>query len=196
MDLINKLPYFYDNEVTRPIIEAEQIERDKLIEEIEDTLKQCFVSTATWGLDYWESMIGIPVLKSKSYEERRSIIYSKMRGTRTTTVEVIRQIAMSFFMTENVTVTEDNSNYTFNIEFENAYFLQNYLGYDARVGYTEIRSYIINLTDLNITIETYKPAHLNYNFTFTNSGKVIKAESYSGYCCLPICGIYKSIIRK
>ena len=122
MDLINKLPYFYDNEVTRPIIEAEQIERDKLIEEIEDTLKQCFVSTATWGLDYWEKMLNIPTLKSKSYEERRSIVYTKMRGTRTTTVEVIRQLAMSFFEVENVEVIEDNSNYIFNIDLQNTKF--------------------------------------------------------------------------
>ena len=30
MDLIDKLPYFYDNGYTRPIIEAEQKERDIL----------------------------------------------------------------------------------------------------------------------------------------------------------------------
>lgn len=174
MDLINKLPYFYDNEVTRPIIEAEQIERDKLIEEIEDTLKQCFVSTATWGLDYWEKMLNIPILKSKSYEERRSIIYTKMRGIRTTTVEVIRQIAMSFFEVENVEVIEDNSNYIFNIDLQNTKFK------------------VCNLKSIYNCIEQYKPAHLNYYFTFSNIDKIIiNSIIKSGKCELPICNITK-----
>lgn len=192
MDLINKLPYFYDNEVTRPIIEAEQVERDELIEEIEDTLKQCFVSTATWGLDYWEKMLNIPILKSKSYEERRSIIYSKMRGTRITTIEVIRQIAMSFFETENVEVIEDNLNYRFCINFENTYFKNsNFVNY-ARVGFTKIRHLTVNLTDIYNIIEIYKPAHLNYYFTFTNADKIIiNSIKRSGHCELPICNITK-----
>ena len=155
MDLINKLPYFYDNEVTRPIIEAEQVERDELIKEIENTLKQCFVSTATWGLDYWEKMLNIPILKSKSYEERRSIIYRKMRGTRTTTLEVIKQLAMSFFEVENVEVIEYNSNYIFNIDLQNTKFE------------------VCNLKSLYDCVEIFKPAHLNYYFTFTNADKII-----------------------
>lgn len=176
MDLIDKLPYFYDNDITKPIIEAEQIERDKLTEEIEDLLRQCFVSTATWGLDYWENMLGISTIKSKSFEERRSIILSKMRGTRTTTIEVMRQIAMSFFGVENVEINEDNDNYLFNIDFQNA---------KSKV------CYMISLCDY---IDIYKPAHLNYNFTFTNAGKLIISEKKSGYFEVPICGLYKSKI--
>ena len=60
MKLIDKLTYFYNNGITRPIIEAEQAERDILIEEIADVLKQMYVSTATWGLDYWEEMLYLP----------------------------------------------------------------------------------------------------------------------------------------
>lgn len=197
MDLINKLPYFYDNEVTKPIIEAEQVERDILLDEIKGTLEQCFVSTATWGLDYWEKMLCIPTIKSKSYEERRSIIYSKMRGTRTTTIEVIRQIAMSFFEVENVEVIENNSNYEFNINLINANSKNNILigdarvG-DARVGYSKIKTITINLADINNVIELYKPAHLNYYFTFTNAGKIIiNSTMRSGSCELPICNITK-----
>ena len=121
-DLINKLPYFYNNKITRPIIEAEQIERDILIEELKDILNQCFVSTATWGLDYWEEMLYIPTIKSKSYEERRSLIYIKLRDIGTTTVEFVKHLAMSFFGTENVEVVEDNSNYVFSIGLVNTKF--------------------------------------------------------------------------
>ena len=210
MKLIDKLPYFYDNGYTRPIIEAEQVEADILYREIAETLKQCFVSTATWGLDYWEDMLFLPRVTGKTYDERRSIIYTRMRATRTTTVEVVKELASAFFSPENVTVTEHNSNYSFNIEFEN------------------IKVSTAKLQDVINVLEIYKPAHLNYDFTFSvktnvqinsnektgysylpicntfkvgtwwkmyadgisNKGKVIQAKSYDGYSYLPICGLY------
>ena len=216
MKLIDKLPYFYDNGYTRPIIEAEQVEADILYREIAETLKQCFVETATWGLDYWEDMLFLPRGTGKTYDERRSIIYTRMRATRTTTVEVVKELASAFFGPENVTVTEHNENYYFNIEFEN------------------IEVDTVKLQDVIDVLEIYKPAHLNYDFTFSvktniqinsnektgysilpicntfkvgtwwkmyadgssNKGKVIQAKSYDGYSYLPICGIYKCIIKK
>ena len=210
MKLIDKLPYFYDNGYTRAIIESEQIEADTLVEEIAETLKQCFVETATWGLDYWEDMLFLPHVTSRTYDERRSIIYARMRATRTTTVEVVKELASAFFSPENVTVTEHNSNYSFNIEFEN------------------IKVSTAKLQDVINVLEIYKPAHLNYDFTFSvktniqinsnektgysilpicntfrvgtwwkmyadgisNKGKVIQAKSYDGYSYLPVCGLY------
>ena len=210
MKLIDKLPYFYSNGYTRPIIDAEQVEADILYREIEETLKQCFVETATWGLDYWEEMLFLPKGTGKTYDERRSIIYARMRSTRTTTVEVVKELASAFFSPENVTVTEHNSNYSFNIEFEN------------------IKVSTAKLQDVINVLEIYKPAHLNYDFTFSvktnvqinsnektgysylpicntfkvgtwwkmyadgisNKGKVIQARSYDGYSYLPICGLY------
>ena len=210
MKLIDKLPYFYGNGYTRAIIESEQVEADILYREIEDTLKQCFVETATWGLDYWEDMLFLPKGTGKTYDERRSIIYARMRATRTTTVEVVKELASAFFSPENVTVTEHNSNYSFNIEFEN------------------IKVSTAKLQDVINVLEIYKPAHLNYDFTFSvktniqinsnektgysilpicntfkvgtwwkmyadgssNNGKVIQARSYDGYSNLPICGLY------
>lgn len=174
MDLIDKLPYFYDNGITRPIIESEQVEADILAKEIADTLAQCFVSTATWGLDYWEQMLGITRVHYKTYEERRSIIYSRLRSTKTTTIEVMEEIARSFFDSENVYIVEDNGNYSFNIELENAVFEAS------------------NLEDLQKTIELYKPAHLNYSLTFSNKGIVtIQTSTQTGYCELPICNVTK-----
>ena len=210
MKLIDKLPYFYGNGYTRAIIEAEQVEADILYREIAETLKQCFVSTATWGLDYWEDMLFLPRGTGKTYDERRSIIYTRMRATRTTTVEVVKELASAFFSPENVTVTEHNSNYSFNIEFEN------------------IKVSTAKLQDVINVLEIYKPAHLNYDFTFSvktnvqinsnektgysylpicntfkvgtwwkmyadgisNKGKVIQAKSYDGYSYLPVCGLY------
>ena len=200
MKLIDKLPYFYGNGYTRPIIEAEQFEADILYREIAETLKQCFVETATWGLDYWEDMLFLPKGTGKTYDERRSIIYTRMRATRTTTVEVIKELASAFFNTENVTVTEENENYMFHIEFENAYpeFVNNSpysdLVDEALVDYTEIEAETIVITfkDVENVIDIYKPAHLNYSFTFTLKDKIqIESSPKSGYSVLPICNVTK-----
>ena len=200
MKLIDKLPYFYGNGYTRPIIEAEQVEADTLVEEIADTLKQCFVSTATWGLDYWEDMLFLPRGTGKSYDERRSIIYTRMRATRTTTVEVVKELASAFFNTENVTVTEENENYIFHIEFENAYseFVNDPINTDivdeALVDYADIgvETIVITFKDVENMIDIYKPAHLNYSFTFTLKDKIqIESNQKSGYSTLPICNVTK-----
>ena len=200
MKLIDKLPYFYDNGYTRPIIEAEQVEADTLVEEIAETLKQCFVETATWGLDYWEEMLFLPKGTGKTYDERRSIIYTRMRATRTTTVEVVKELASAFFNTENVTVIEENENYMFHIEFENAYpefgnnsINTNIVG-EALVGHAKIGigTIVINLKDVENIIDIYKPAHLNYSFTFTFKDTIqIESNQKTGYSILPICNTFK-----
>lgn len=200
MNLIDKLPYFYDNGYTRPIIEAEQEERDTLLEEIKDTLRQCFVSTATWGLDYWERMLYLPTNTGKTYEERRNIIYARMRATRTTTVEVVRQLASVFFNSENVIVTEYNDKYLFHIEFENIYskfdgdsINTNYID-DAIVDYAVAgdEEIIVNCSDVEKVIDIYKPAHLNYAFVFTLKDKAeINSSMKNGHSTLPICNITK-----
>ena len=201
MKLIDKLPYFYGNGYTEPIIEAEQVEADTLVEEINETLKQCFISTATWGLDYWEDMLFIPRNASKSYDERRSVIYTRMRATRTTTVKVVEELASAFFNTENVTVIEENENYMFHIEFENAYpeFTNNIINTDlvdeALVDYAEIgaETIVITFKDVENVIDIYKPAHLNYSFTFTLKYKVqIESNQKTGYSILPICNTFKA----
>lgn len=200
MNLIDKLPYFYDNGYTRPIIEAEQTEYNILIEEIADVLRQMFVSTATWGLDYWEEMLCLPKNTGKTYDYRRNIIYSRMRSTRTTTVEVVRQLASAFFNSENVTVTEYNDNYMFHIELENMF--SQYVGDpintnivdEAIVDYAVAgdEEILINCKDLEKVIDIYKPAHLNYSFVFVVKNKLeIESNIKSGYSTLPICNVTK-----
>lgn len=46
----------------------------------EDLPDQFFIETATWGLDYHEQKYGLPIRRELSYEERRRIIYQKIRS--------------------------------------------------------------------------------------------------------------------
>ncbi len=145
-------------------------------------------------------MLFIPRNISKSYDERRSIIYARMRTTRTTTVEVVKELASAFFNAENVTVTEENENYIFHIEFENAFYesISNPINTDvvdeALVDYAEIgvETIVITFKDVENMIDIYKPAHLNYSFTFTLKDKIqIESNQKSGHSTLPICNVTK-----
>ena len=59
MDLIDKLPYFYSEGIPKVIQDSLTIERDLVNEYIKTLLNQFFIDSATYGLDCWESMLGI-----------------------------------------------------------------------------------------------------------------------------------------
>ena len=51
MSLINKLPSFYDNYITKPIQDSFAVEANSINDEVENTLNQFYVDSATFGLD-------------------------------------------------------------------------------------------------------------------------------------------------
>ena len=73
MNLIDKLPYFYSEGIPKVIQDSLTVERDLVNENIEELLKQFFIDSATYGLDYWEKMIGINK-NSKHPEEAFKLI--------------------------------------------------------------------------------------------------------------------------
>ena len=85
MKLIEYLPNDYTKSgSTLELLEALEKMWRKAQEDTEDFEKQLFLSTATWGLDFWEQMYGIENDESKGYEVRRSVVRAKIRGAGTT----------------------------------------------------------------------------------------------------------------
>jgi len=76
--------------------DAQSLQVGLLNYQIEDSIKQAFIDTSTWGLDLWEEEYGLDTNKLLSYEERREIIKAKKRGTGTTTIEMIETTAEAF----------------------------------------------------------------------------------------------------
>lgn len=172
VNFLEKLPHFYDNGITRPILKAEEEERNILFDEIEDTLRQFFVETATWGLEYWERMLCIKTDESKTYEDRRGIVLAKMKTARTSTIEAIREICLSFFNVTNAYVYEDNNNYCFYVELENPNFRTN------------------TIKELCDTLNLYSPAHLNYRIIFSSKSNIeIYTNKRVARSTTPICGV-------
>lgn len=148
-DVIDYVPRWYEQfpEVIE-ILDARAEEFIKLNTEIKDVLDQFFVNRATWGLDAWEKVFGITHSEPRSYEERRSVIKSHMRGAGTTTLTMIKSVAESYDGGE-VEVENDPENYVVTITF---------------IGTRGVPS---NLSDTERALREIIPAHLAIEFKFT-----------------------------
>lgn len=149
MELINLLPDYYRSNKTMEELQSilsQQI--NKLTSNLNETIDQCFVNTATSLLSRYEKIYGIQVDVNKSDEFRRERIRAKIRGIGTVTKKMIKDTARSYSNGE-VEVIEDPANYKFIIKF---------------VGTKGIPA---NMADLTLTIEEIKPAHLSFEFVYT-----------------------------
>ena len=146
MNLINKLPSFYDNYITKPIQDSFTVEANLMNDKVEKTLEQFFVDSATYGLDYWEKMLGISK-NNNDIQTRRENIKARMRSRGTTTVSFIKNICEAYSNGE-VDIIVNHSDYSFVIDF---------------IGTIGIpRAF----AELDKTINEIKPCHLAHSYRF------------------------------
>lgn len=113
-----------------------------------DIINQMFIETATWGLSRWEKIFDLETEVNKSYEFRRERIKAKIRGSGTTTKQLIINVVSSFSGGE-VEVIEQPEQSSFIIKF---------------IG---VKGIPANMVDLTNTINEIKPAHLAFSFEYT-----------------------------
>lgn len=146
MAYIDNINNNFDNPITKPIIDALEIEENILNEYVKSTLDQFYVDSATYGLNYWEKMLGI----SKnifSTQTRRENIKAKMRSRGTTSIEVIKNICEAYSNGE-VEIIVNHSDYSFEINFIGS------------VGIPQA------FEELDKTINEIKPCHLAHSYKF------------------------------
>lgn len=149
MNLINMLPPVYEqNQTMKELQNILSKETNSLATKLNETIDQCFVETSTNLLSRYERIYGLEIDVSKSNEFRRERIKAKIRGQGTTTKEMIRDVASSYSNGE-VEIVEDFNNYRFIVRF---------------IGEKGIPA---NMSDLILTIEEIKPAHLEATYEFT-----------------------------
>lgn len=146
MDLLPN--YYKGNKTMEELQSILNMEINELVNGLDETIDQSFVNTATSLLSRYEEIYGIEVDVGKSDDFRRERIRAKIRGMGTVTKQLIVDTAGSYSNGE-VEVIEDNENHSFIIKF---------------VGTMGIPA---NMTDLKITLEEIKPAHLSFTFEFT-----------------------------
>ena len=156
MSLITKLPSFYENDITKPIQNSFTVEANSINDEVENTLNQFYVDSATFGLDKWEKMLGISK-NNFDYQTRRENIKARMRSRGTTSIEVIKNICEAYSYGE-VEIIVNHADYSFEINFIGS------------IGVPKA------FAELDKTIEEIKPAHLahSYKFNYNTHGDLSK----------------------
>ena len=160
MAYIDNINNNFDNPITKPIIDVLEIEENILNECIESTLNQFYVDSATYGLDYWEKMLGI----SKnifSIQTRRENIKAKMRSRGTTNIEVIKNICEAY-SNGIVEIIVNHSDYSFVVDFVGS------------IGMPQA------FEELDKTINEIKPCHLAHSYKFNYiTNKKLKDYTHS-----------------
>ena len=148
MDFMNLLPDYYDHNLTMQTIQRIiSLEAEALDEGLKNTVRQCFISTATDLLARYEVIFGLEVNCEKPVSYRRERILAKAVGNGTTTKSMIREVAAAYSNGE-VEIMEDNANHKIVVRF---------------VGTIGIPG---NMNDLKATLEEIKPAHLELVYEY------------------------------
>ncbi|MGG1555009.1 putative phage tail protein [Paenibacillus ferrarius] len=146
--MLNELPQFYESIYeTRALVQTEGVEVDDLSTVLSGVVDQAFVDRATWGLSYWEEFLGIATDIAKPYDQRRSVIKSKIRGTGTVTVNLLKKVVSSYQNGE-IDVVENPSLYQITVRFSGI------LGSPPNIG------------DVYAAVSDIIPAHLEVVYTF------------------------------
>jgi uncharacterized protein YmfQ (DUF2313 family) len=150
VDLMKYLPSYYNRStIMKAIQEAYAEEFVYVKSSIHDFTKQFLTPvTATKGLRYWEQELGLPTDVSKSYEERRAIVLSRLKGISAVGKNVIKRAAEAF-SGGDVDVIEYPAEHRFVVKF---------------VGTLGIPKNMASFIEM---IEDLKPAHLTYGFEYT-----------------------------
>lgn len=148
MDLMELLPPIYSgNETMQELVGIVSGNIRDLTHGIDKAVDECFVSTASELLSRYEKIFGIQTDVSKPDELRRERVLAKIRGIGTVTKQMIQDTVAAYSNGE-VEVIEDNANNSFTIKF------------------VETKGLPPNMSDLILTIEEIKPAHLAYIFEY------------------------------
>lgn len=175
VDLKKYVPdYIYNDPINKEVFYAQGRQLGTLKYYIQDLVSNCFIETATWGLDIWEKEYGITPKSDDILEIRRSRILAKKKGWQTITKKVVEDICNSFV--DKTTVIEHIEEYYFELLLEN-----------INKGFYNF------LEDLIEIIDELKPAHLDVFYeliqtTMSNlylASVTVDAETISTYPYTP-----------
>jgi hypothetical protein len=134
----------YDHAVImQAVMEAIGSEWDDVDWLIEEVFSQLFPQTATWGIVYWERLVGIPRNDSLSIEQRRARVLTRMQTRWPMTKERMEQLVRTFSKDKQAYIRQFFNEYRFEVLFNLAQS--------------------IDLKTVNEVVSEAKPAHLDFS---------------------------------
>lgn len=173
-EMLDSLPTYYQESPEANAImrgNASEIERKRA--EAQDLLDQMFVSTATWGLDWWDRVFDLPPAPRMSIRKRRERIIAKLRGAAPATIEYLTNLVNSFVKNNDAHIEEHAKEYAFYAVI-------------PIDGKNEI-----DTGDIYEAIEEVKPAHLNFGIIGSIMNTVtVTGHAYDFPVPYPICNTF------
>lgn len=116
-----------------------------------DTARQFFVATATWGLAEWESFVGLPTNPNQDYATRRSAILARLNGSDTVTLTFLTRLINLYIAGQAGAVTDHPEQYAIDILIPDGM--------------------VTSFSDLEAALQLYVPAHIAWKYVgYTQSG--------------------------
>ncbi|MDY3916886.1 MAG: putative phage tail protein [Selenomonadaceae bacterium] len=162
VDLSRYLPDFlFKDKAFTDILASCSTEHERQRLFLQELAKQFFVETATWGLADWERILGLTPRPEYDYGERRRRILLRLQSRQTSTLDFMARLISRYLDGDPGYVEEHNKEYFFRVMMEGA---------------------LIDKAGLIEALETYKPAHLAYDFRFLLVGDTLREDfGASGY---------------
>lgn len=143
IDITRYLPPFLKKDPNfRAVCDSCSWEHENIRKAILDALDQFFVERATWGLEMWERVLGIPTNPLKSTEMRRKTIRLKLRQPGGVTDEFMTKLVNQYISDAQGVVLSFPSEYRIEILYHGGTVLD----------YSKLRD----------AINLYIPAHIGY----------------------------------
>lgn len=132
---------------------AESAAHEEVRQNLDDILKQFFVTTATWGLDDWEDFLGITTDTNKTVDARRQAIIQKINGNNVVTLEFLTRLVNMYVADGQAFIVDHPETYNVDILYHGGQVLD----YKA----------------LETAVHTYIPAHLGFKLITYTTGTLI-----------------------
>jgi len=146
-DMRDYLPRYYDDfKDVMVAIQAEANEFTRIQAKLRELLDQFYVESATFGLDRWETLVGIEHIPQRSEISRQHFIEAKLRGAGTTTLAILNDIVNAFYGFETTELPSENA-----VNFKLV----------SRRGIPK------NLEDIQVAVNDVIPAHIEPRYEFT-----------------------------
>lgn len=136
-------PIYEQSVIMQAVMEAIGVEWDDIDRLTDEVFAQLFPQTATWGIVYWERLVGIPRNDSLSIEQRRERVLTRMQTRWPMTKERMEQLVRTFSQDKQAFIREFFDQYRFEVLFN--------------------LTQSVDLETVYEIIEEAKPAHLSYS---------------------------------
>lgn len=133
--------------------DADSKEHDTIRVDIQDVLDQCYVASATWGLERWEELVGITTNTALDINSRRQNVLAKLQKP-----ESVTELFLTNLINRYIADT--------------AGFIISYPA-EYRIEILYHGGKILDYEKLREAVRTYIPAHLGFKLITYTTGTLI-----------------------